>query len=136
MPISNRLGEAAITPPAQQAYYEEPAAIVLDITLSASQARNGVGVFVDGDGDFRLEAISGSSTGAYSLRFKTPREKNFPDSQARNSNLVGTAAFPFPLPAPMTYPAGAKISFDLTDLSGASNTVQLVLIGYKLFRVR
>ena len=136
MPLRNRLGEAAITAPAQASYYEEPAAMVLDITLTANQARSGVGVFVDGDGDFRLEALSGSATGAYSLRFKTPSEKNFPDSQARNANLVGSAAFPFPLPAAMTYPAGAKIAFDLTDLSGSSNTVQLVLIGYKLFKVR
>lgn len=134
--MRSRLGEAPITAPAQAPYYEEPAAIVLDVTLTANQARNGVGVFVDGDGDFRLEAISGSSTGAYSLRLKTPREKTFPDSQARNSNLVGTAAFPFPLPGPMVYPAGAQIRFDLTDLSGASNTIQIVLIGYKLFKVR
>lgn len=132
------LGEAAVSPAAAAApqFYEEPGALVLNVTLTANQEARGQGVFVDGDADFRIESITGSSTGAYQLKFKTPREKYFPDDYARASNLVGSAAFPFPMPAPIIYPAGSKINVDLKDLSGAANTVQIVLLGFRIFRLR
>lgn len=129
------LGETAITPPAQANYYEEAGALILDVTLTANQEKLGQGVFIEADSDFRLEAISGSATGAYQLRIQTPSGRYWPQTYGNSANLVGSAGFPVPIEPPMVFPAGAKISIDIKDTSGAGNTVQLVFRGARLFKV-
>ena len=48
-------------------------------------------------------------------------------------NFAGTAQLPFPLVEPFILARATSVNFTFTDSSGAPNTVQLVLSGYKLF---
>jgi hypothetical protein len=48
-------------------------------------------------------------------------------------NYAGTAALPFPLVEPFIIARATSINFAFQDSSGAQNTVQFVLSGYKLF---
>jgi len=130
------LGEAPQTPPAQQQYYEETHALTIDLTLSANQELLSQGVFIDSDGDFVLKAIVGTQTGNYAIRFRLPSGRYWPSAYTRNSNLVGTAQFPVPVEPNAVFPAGSQVQFDIKDLSGASNVIQLVLIGSKLLKTR
>ncbi len=48
-------------------------------------------------------------------------------------NFAGTAQLPFPLVEPYIVARTSNLNWTFTDTSGAPNTVQLVLRGYKLF---
>ncbi len=48
-------------------------------------------------------------------------------------NFAGTAQLPFPLVEPYIVARSSNLNWIFTDTSGAPNTVQLVLKGYKLF---
>lgn len=130
------IGEVPITPSAQQAPYEEPHAIPYDVTLTGNQELLQQGVFIDSDGDFVLKGLVGSQTGNYSLRFRLPSGRSWPNGYVRNGNLVGTAQFPVPVEPNAVFPAGSKVALDIKDLSGASNTIQILLIGSKLLKTR
>lgn len=132
------LGEVELTQPVQDVdpFYPEAGVYNLDITLTANQEVTDAGVFLDGDSDFELLSISGSSTAAYNIRLRTPRGKSYPQTYCKHSNLVGSAAFPTPLETPWRFPSTGKISVDLRDTSGASNTIQLLFRGRRLFRTR
>jgi len=130
------LGEAPLTPQAQSPGYEEPFSIVFDVTLSANQEMLQQGVFIDSDGDFVLKGLVGTQTGNYQIRFRLPSGRSWPSGYVRNGNLIGSAQFPVPVEPNAVFPAGSKIALDIKDLSGASNTIQIVLVGSKLFRTR
>lgn len=49
------------------------------------------------------------------------------------ANFFGTAQLPFPLVEPYIIARSTAVNFTFRDASGAQNTVQLVLRGYKLF---
>lgn len=133
MPFSRFHGLGDAAQQAVPAIYAEAGVYNLDITLSANQEVTDAGVFLDGDSDFELLSISGSSTGAYNLRLRTPRGKNYPQTWCKHSNLIGSAAFPTPLETPWYFPATGKISVDLKDTSGTSNTIQILFRGRRLF---
>lgn len=129
-------GEVPLTPPAQQQYYEEPAALTFDVTLTANQNLPSQALNLDSDGDFVLKALCGSQTGAYSVRFRLPNGRYFPSTYTRNGNIIGTAQFPVPVEPHAVFPAGSQIILDLIDLSGSSNTIQIVFYGAKLLQTR
>lgn len=116
-------------------FYEEPASYVLDLSLTAGQERLDVPLFVESDSEFIWEALAGTSTGAYQIRIRLPNGRYMSNAAVRNANAVGTAQFPVPVIPAVTVPAGGRLGFDVRDLSGSANTVQLVLIGRKRFRL-
>lgn len=130
------VGEVPLTPPANQQYYEEPASIVVDVSLTASQPLMEQGKIVDQDGDFRLQAISATKTGSFQIKLRLPSGRYFPESYVNDANFVGTAQFPVPVEPNMVYRSGQKLSFDIKDTSAAPNTIQLVFWGVKLLRVQ
>lgn len=130
------IGEVPLTQQAQQAAYEEPHAIPYDVTLSGNQELLQQGVFIDSDGDFVLKGIVGSQTGDYSLRFRLPSGRYWPNGYVKNTNLVGSAQFPVPVEPNVVFPAGSKVALDIKDTSGSSNTIQILLVGSKLLKTR
>jgi hypothetical protein len=48
-------------------------------------------------------------------------------------NFAGTAALPFPLVEPYVIARSSSMRFVFAETSGAQNTVQIVLRGYKLY---
>lgn len=130
------IGEVPLTQQAQQPAYEEPHAIPYDVTLSGSQELLQQGVFIDSDGDFILKGIVGSQSGAYSIRFRLPSGRYWPNGYVKNTNLIGTAQFPVPVEPNVVFPAGSKVAIDIKDTSGSSNTIQILLIGSKLLKTQ
>ena len=130
------LGEAPVTPvqPAQQ-FYEEPAELVIDKALLANQELLDQALHMDGDSDFVWMATKGNSTGVYEFRFRFPNGRYLSSARVRSTNAVGTAQFPVPMFPAMTLGAGAKLGYDIKDLSTNPNTVQIVLIGVRRYRV-
>lgn len=128
------LGEAPVQ--AQPQFADEPGFYVYQRTLTANQVLSDLTQSIDNDSDFILTGLLGSQTGAYTLRFKDANLRYVSSAAMRNSNIVGSAPFPVPLFPNLVYPAGSRISIDLTDLTGSSNTIELVFVGIKRFRTR
>lgn len=130
------LGEAELTAPAQESIYAEAGALVLNVTLTANQELLDNSVFVWADSDFELVSLIGTQTGNYDIKLRLPRGKYLPDQYCKHTALVGANPFPLPIEPTLIYPSGSKISFDLKDTSAAGNTVQIILKGRRIFRVR
>jgi len=131
------LGEAAVTqdPQATQQFYDEPASYPFDVTLTANQALKDLSQFFDRDSDFYWTGLVGTQTGAYNLRLQLPSGRFLSSAPVKNTNLVGTAQFPVPIFPAVRVPGGGKIGIEVTDTSGAGNTIQLVFIGIRRFRI-
>ena len=117
----------------QGAPYPESAALVFDQVLTAAQAITGAACVVDNSGAFELEGFAGTQTGSYKVRITLPDGRHYPQVLGNNANLIGTGVFPVLLPVPVVFPAGSQILIDLTDTSGAGNTVQIVFLGRRVF---
>jgi hypothetical protein len=134
-PFIRGLGEVALTPPPAQAYYDEPCLEPFDRTLTGNQAVQNLAQYFSKDADFIWTGVAGSQTAAYSVKFTLPNGRELSSAQIRNANIVGTAQFPVPIFPAVRVPAGGSIGIALTDLSGSSNTIQLVFIGFRRYPV-
>ncbi len=123
-------------PTAQQpTFTEEPAQYIFTQILTANQPLNNLSVNIDRDADFLLTGINGSSTGAYTLNFKLPSGRKINNVQVSNQNMIGTANQPTAIGPPPLYRAGSVgPQLDLTDTSGAGNTVVIVFSGIRRIR--
>lgn len=133
------LGEVPTAPPADPApagYYDEAGGYVFDYVLNANQIALGLSVPIDQDSDFIWMATYGTQTGTYKVNFKTARGRQIFSSPVNSLNAIGTAQFPTVWEPAFTYNASGRIMLDLTDTSGAQNTVQLVFLGVRRFKTR
>lgn len=95
----------------------------------ANQQLNG-----DGDYDFEWHELVGSRTSALltvAMRDATDAGKLFQNAPVNIDNWLGTAQLPHVI-VPQFLIKRFNLSFDFVDTSGAANTVQLALRGYKL----
>lgn len=76
------------------------------------------------DGDFLLFMRTDSS------------DRQLMNEPVHSSSLLGTGQRPAPLHKPFLIPANTTLSFDLTDISGAQNEIQLTLAGFKVYNRR
>lgn len=85
------------------------------------------------DRSFRWMMASAVSTGSFTAQILDSRNKRpFSQQQVHSANFFGTAQNPMPLLTPFTFEKRGSIMANLTDLSGASNTVRLAFIGVEL----
>jgi len=112
--------------------------VVPAVVLTANQALTDQSITIENDADFDWMAIIiPTFTGAFKIRFY--------DSQrfALSNDFINYRAF-VQNNAPSYYiitpsilvPAGGAVYYDITDLSGAGNTIQIVLRGVKLWKLR
>lgn len=115
-------------------YTYEPCFLPLQVTLLANGVANGQVVGPLADADFVLTGIHGTSTGTYTVNFKLPSGRYVsPNAQIKNTDLVGTPQTPTDFP-PTLYPKGSQtIKFDVTDTSGAGNTIEIICSGYNRY---
>lgn len=101
--------------------------------LNANQAGVVATVTIDNDADFEWRWIVASSTGLFSVTL-LDRYTSRPLSSVpiNGENIAGTAQLPFILPKPYLLRRTSTIVGTFNDRSGAPNTIQFVLKGYKL----
>jgi len=136
MPGQTRASSNADTGNANQPQFtEEPAQYIFGYTLTANQAVQRIPVNIDRDSDFLLTGINGSSTGTYTLNVRLPSGRLLGSAQVNNTNFIGTANQPTAIGPPPIYRAGSTgPELDLTDTSGAGNTLQIVFSGIRRLR--
>ncbi len=89
---------------------------------------------ISADSAFIACSIRGTSDGDYTCFMRQDASDRQLMNMAVNSNaLVGTAERPAPLHKPLLLAASTTISFDVTDLSGATNQVWFTLAGFKVY---
>jgi hypothetical protein len=102
--------------------------------LTANQQGVIATVTIDNDADFRIRWIVSSQTGLYSLEIKDLYAGGSPwmPTPINGENFAGTAQLPFVLPKPYPVYRGSSLQAKFNDRSGAPNTIQLDMIGYKI----
>jgi len=101
--------------------------------LTADQAGVAALVNISNDYDFEVTEIKASSTGLFSVQL-TDQFRNTVISTApiNGENFAGTAQLPRVLFKPWRLLRTSTVQASFTDRSGADNTIQLALGGYKL----
>jgi hypothetical protein len=122
----------------QPTFIEEPATYVFNYTLTALQAVTRVPVNIDRDSDFLLTGINGSSTGGYTLNVRLPSGRLIGSAQMVSTQFVsGAPNQPTAIGPPPIYRAGSTgPELDLTDTSGAGNTLQIIFSGIRRLRTQ
>lgn len=86
------------------------------------------------EADFVANAVVGASTGDFTVLFRQDSSgRQFSNIPVQSSALLGTAQRPGYFQKPWYLPANTTATFDLTDLSNASNTLYFYLAGYKIY---
>ncbi len=79
--------------------------------------------------------FTGASTGEYSIFIRTDSsDRQLMQFPVHSASIVGTAERPFVLPKPLLLAPNTTLSFDITDLSNATNEVWFTLAGFKVYR--
>jgi hypothetical protein len=82
-----------------------------------------------------ITAITGTSTGEYSLMMRTDSsDRQLMTIPVNSAAMVGTGELPFKLPKPLMLAPNTTVSFSIVDLSGNANDVWLTLWGFKVYR--
>lgn len=106
---------------------------VYDVTLTALQSLEDQTVSIDTDADFELRGVLiPTSGGTFSIRWSDGQGYYVSNAEILSTNFSNLS--PFPVFPSLVIPAGGRIGVDITDLSNASNPVQVVFRGVKVFR--
>jgi|SRR5579864_93234 len=106
--------------------------------INAQVGANAVGVKniiqVDNDSDFEWRSLIASSTGLFSVLLTNNKTKRpLMPTPVNGENLSGTAQQPGFLAVPFRLVRTSILQAEFTDRSGAPNTIQFILQGYKKF---
>ena len=132
-----------IAPPAVQGidnsspegFVDVPFNYVYNNTLTALQALNNEVVSIFTEADFAWRGLIFSTTGLFSVQFQDGQGYYLSAGQMFSTNLANTPGDPFPIFPEVLYPAGGRIFLNITDLSNASNTIQLLFVGVNRYRI-
>lgn len=92
---------------------------------------------VTADAAFVAMTVRGVVLGDLSIFLRTDSsDRQLMNQAVHSSAFLGTGQRPAPLHKPFLIPANTTLSFDLTDLSGAQNEIQLTLAGFKVYNRR
>ena len=107
------------------------------ISPAAALAANSAPTFtipIQADSYFLVRKLVSIQTGIFSARFSdTSRNANWQRNYIRNGSLFGTVNFPNIMRKPRLLAPNTVVTVELQELSGAGNTVQLVLEGVKQY---
>jgi hypothetical protein len=121
---------------APRGYLDKPFSYVYDVTLTALQALQSQSIPIQTDSEFYLRGVYVStSTGTFTFRFSDANNYYFSDTQLASSSFSTFAGQPTVILPEVWYPAGGKLSIDITDTSNSNNTIEIVFIGVKRYAV-
>lgn len=116
-----------------------PLRIPFDYVVNAVVPLNSTGfpvsLQIQQDADFEIVFIVGSRTSPLAdvQMSDGATGRSFSNAPVNVDNFFGTAQLPFPLVEPYIIARSTSVNFSFRDTSGAQNTIQVVLRGYKLF---
>ena len=110
---------------------------IYDVVLTGNQALRDQIVAIQNDADFVLRSIKlASYTGAFQIRLSDSQGTYLSNGYLNYGVfLSGGVAVEFPMFPELTFPAGGRIGIDITDTSGATNTIEIAFRGAKRYRV-
>ncbi len=131
------------TPPVMQGimdaspagYIDVPFDYVYNQTLSASQVLNNEVVSIFTEADFAWRGLIFTSTGLFSVQFQDGQGYYLSSGQVFSTNMPNTPGDPFPRFPEVVYPAGGRISLNITELSADTNVVQLLFVGVNRYQI-
>lgn len=110
------------------------------VTLTSNQLLSNQRIVISGDADFRIKLLMRRKTGDFRIRLYDSAGHYYSSSGEGGTNdrvpdvcLFGDGQLPFLVVPFIDTPAGGFIAFDLEDLSGSSNTLELVFGGSKVY---
>lgn len=107
-----------------------------DIVLQANENLQNQARDVPTDADFVWRAtVANVFTGFYSVRFADSQGYFFANGLMHVINLSASAIAPGVNGKEVIIPAGGQIGIDIKDLSGAPNTIQILFLGVKRYRI-
>lgn len=98
------------------------------ITLASNEGAN-VSVVINEDRDFLLSNLTCHATGTFSIDISNNDGKKFSNNPIHSDNLFGSGAYPNILSGIKYLKAGSELSCSIQNTSGASNTINIALIG-------
>jgi hypothetical protein len=115
-----------------------PLRIPFDYVVNGIVALNSslsVSLQIQQDADFEVVFLAGTRTSPLLTVAMSDGAtgRSFSNAPVNVDNFFGTAQLPFPLVEPYVFARSTSVNFAFLDSSGAQNTVQVVLRGYKLF---
>lgn len=109
----------------------------LSTTGTVTIAANGttsVSIPTDSDAPFLCQKMTGARTGSCLVTMRDgSRDRQWMNIPCEFDNLLGNGMWPNVFPSPRFVDRGSVVAVTLQDLSGASNTVEINLIGIKLY---
>lgn len=122
-PLSNYAGDSSFDYP-------------FDIVLNANDNLTNEGIRTDTDSDFLLFGLSLNvfTSILFTLQFKDASGNYFSSAPVFAANYAGQGSAPYLFPGrPRVFPPGSQIGIGIKELSGAQNTIQLLMRGEKRF---
>lgn len=108
---------------------------VYNNTLTGNQILNGEQVSIFTEADFAWWGLVFTNTGTFSIQFQDGQGYYLSSGLVFSTNMPNTPGDPWPRFPEVVYPAGGNIYFNIQDLSGASNTIQLLFKGTNRYRL-
>jgi len=119
-----------------EGYVDVDFKIPFDITLTAFQELPNLARDVPTDADFIWRAtIANLQTGAYSVKFKDSQGYEFSNGLIHYINLSASAIAPSVNGHEIVIPAGGQIGIHILDLSGFGNTIEILFLGVKRYKL-
>jgi hypothetical protein len=112
-----------ITDASPHGFIDVPFDYVYNQTLTASQVLNNEVVSIFTEADFAWRGLIFTSTGLFSIQFQDGQGYYLSAGQVFSTNMPNTPGDPFPRFPEVVYPAGGRISLNITELSVATNVV-------------
>lgn len=107
-----------------------------DLVMASGANLPNEGIRTDTDSDFLLLGlvINDFTSNLFTLQFKDSNGNYFSGKPLLAQNYMGQGSAPYIFPGlPRIFPPGSSLGIQITNLSGAQNTVQLAFRGLKRF---
>lgn len=89
------------------------------------------------DSYFVIKKLTSTQTAPFGVRLVNGATgRFFSNDRINNANVMGTIQLPNRLSDPVVVPPSSNLQVEITDLSGAPNTVQAALIGFRVFNLQ
>lgn len=119
---------------APDGYVDKPFDYVFDVTLTTFQTLLSQQIPIQTDSAFLARGVYiSSATGLFSFRWSDANNWYHSDGLISSANFSTFAGQPFVILPEEMYPAGSKLTIDISDTSGSTNVIELVFTGVKRY---